>query len=251
MKKGIIMEIRRNYVSVLTADGEFEKGRIASRSVRVGEEVYYRPVTTRVKRNALKIPLVSFLTLTSISTIFVLCFLFARESTYAYVNIEINPSIELELDENMEVQEIIALNADGEHLSAKLNALDEKHLFSILDVIVDSCGDKISIDEKKMLIGVNYTGQADVEILEQVKEYFQMIYHDWQLITIRVPDEIRELALRNNTSMNKAFLNMIRNEDEAMPAGLIVDEEKKNKIYSFYDISNEQEEGFQTLRIHH
>lgn len=51
--------------------------------------------------------------------------------------------------------------------------------------------------------------------------------------------------------MNKAFLNMIRNEDEAMPAGFIVHEEKKNKIYSFYGISNEQEEVFQTLRIHH
>lgn len=59
------------------------------------------------------------------------------------------------------------------------------------------------------------------------------------------------LATGDYASMNKAFLNMIRNEDEAMPAELIVDEEKKNKIYSFYGISNEQEEGFQTLRIHH
>mgnify|MGYP001159199971 CR=1 FL=1 len=46
MKKGIVMEKRRKYVIVLTADGFFEKGIASDPEAGIGEEISYQPYRT-------------------------------------------------------------------------------------------------------------------------------------------------------------------------------------------------------------
>src|SRR5690606_23345105 len=112
MNRGIVMESGRRSTVVMTPDGEFVK--ISGSGWAIGEEISFEREARRQARRR------SFLLTASAAVILPVAFtvpglqLYDRPHVAAYVTLDINPSVELGVDNNRGVVELHALNPDGE-----------------------------------------------------------------------------------------------------------------------------------------
>ena len=113
MKKGVVLSVNKFSITLLTPDGEFDKSRRLNRNYEIGEEIYYKPVEN---------PLKSFLNFSGnktavISAVVTCIMLFSimipqfSTQVSAYMTIDVNPSIELGLDDELKVVELRGINA--------------------------------------------------------------------------------------------------------------------------------------------
>ncbi|WP_349408403.1 anti-sigma factor domain-containing protein [Pseudalkalibacillus sp. SCS-8] len=122
MKRGLIMKVSRRKAVILTKDGSFEQVRLKKgEQPEVGQE-YICPadeVKTALRPNRVFLP--SF----SLALVAIIVFvLFAgglpfghqKASAAAYVSFDINPSIEVAVDEDMNIVKVRALNEDAKKL---------------------------------------------------------------------------------------------------------------------------------------
>ncbi|WP_433749128.1 anti-sigma-I factor RsgI family protein [Falsibacillus pallidus] len=123
-KKGIIMDIKEDYLIMLTADGQFLKGQKERRTYEIGEEVSFFSYEGS-KRKKFNAAFSKWMTksgmIAASAAVVMLAFLllqpfFHEEEVYAYVSIDINPSIELNINKGMEVIDARAYNNDGKRI---------------------------------------------------------------------------------------------------------------------------------------
>ncbi|WP_175988567.1 anti-sigma factor domain-containing protein [Bacillus sp. Marseille-Q1617] len=139
MKKGIIMEIRRDVLVMMTPDGQFMNGKkTPNKQYSVGEEIPFHPVKKdrRVieKRNwkaAASILTAAILMITLFSTSFL-----QSDKAYAYVSVDINPSLELSLDREQQVIAITPYNEDGKVLIKKLEDWKNEEVSDVAEEIL-------------------------------------------------------------------------------------------------------------------
>ncbi len=132
MKKGIIMEMDDSYLTLLTPDGEFLRAHKQDIPYSVGEEIHFFPIMEQ-QRNKLIDTYIGFLKLKSVwmSMAVLLIFLgtvvpvYQSNRAYAYVSIDVNPSIELGLNKDMKVVELTGYNEEGKKIVADFG-LEEK-----------------------------------------------------------------------------------------------------------------------------
>ncbi|WP_153126111.1 anti-sigma factor domain-containing protein [Peribacillus tepidiphilus] len=116
MKKGIILEIDNEFVTLLTPEGEFLKTKREKKNYSIGEEIPLAPAYNN-----------SFFTMTTkkaavacIAAIMLLMFTFLpglfQNDVYAYMTIDVNPSIELGMDDDLKVVELHGLNKEGKEV---------------------------------------------------------------------------------------------------------------------------------------
>lgn len=118
MKKGVIMEINSKYLTLLTREGEFLKAKNLNKNYKIGEEISFYPSsdisTHKIKffgRNKLRIMVGTSL---AVMLVFFAFFPYLlNNQVYAYMSIDINPSIELGVNRHLKVISMEALNDDG------------------------------------------------------------------------------------------------------------------------------------------
>jgi hypothetical protein len=119
MNRGIVMEMDAAEIIVMTAEGRFAKVPIDQRNCQIGEEILFTEVKPKTRNSWITVG--SFIAVAAA----VLLLLFnlnpgstvvANKKIVAYVSIDINPSVEMGIDENNIVLEIRGLNADGKEL---------------------------------------------------------------------------------------------------------------------------------------
>jgi hypothetical protein len=216
----------KGYIMVLTNEGEFMKVPWSRKSLpSVGKEVeFVQPVTNKVfSQNRALIPLVA-----SIALILLLIpiwhgiFLPETQMVVAYINVDINPSLELGINKKGNVVEVRGLNDDGEKLLQNLElisipikeameilttaAIQEKYLTSYKgnNVLITVSGDEkmtskvrnLENEVKRVLNENNISAEAD---------------------TLEVSEEIHKKAREENISTGKYVLYM-----EAVEEGLDV-----------------------------
>lgn len=121
MNKGIVMEISDSSIIVMSPEGRFEKLPRGTRNCEVGEEILFAPATKRFR-----VPQIGILS--GLAAAIVLCFVLVSTLTgsvpggqvVAYVTIDINPSIEIGIDNEEVVQDLQGLNSDGDELISTL-----------------------------------------------------------------------------------------------------------------------------------
>ncbi|MCA1319278.1 anti-sigma factor domain-containing protein [Bacillus tianshenii] len=142
MKKGIVLEVHDDYVTMLTPDGEFLKSRKQKGQVDIGEEIIFFPLhkgAAEKKRLAaifkMKWAIVTMLTAA------VLFFSFypkyVNNQVYAYVSLDVNPSMELGLNKNMQVVSIDAFNDEAKLLLPLLGDWKNEDLSKVSSDIMD------------------------------------------------------------------------------------------------------------------
>lgn len=235
------MELHQKYTIVLTNDGKFQKT-IPIEGVEVGAEVEY---DSFMQKNALLFfhprrrisrPL-HLLMLLCVLLIFAIPFYFliGDEETYAYVNVDINPSIELEVDESLLVNNVLPLNEDAREIVDELSDCQHEHLEKVIAMIMHESEDTgLTSNGKHMLVGVSYVAKDQKEnksILDHLKQYIIKENPSWDIATFKVPEEIRQKAEANNKPMNEEMANTIVETDESD----LLDKDDEAIINSFYN----------------
>ncbi|SFC02230.1 Anti-sigma factor N-terminus [Bacillus sp. OV322] len=123
MKKGIILSIDQRFITLLTPDGEFLRIFRDKRAYEVGEEMIFTPVKRHNKHFPIPFSFIKTPSFAIIAILLITCIFFpvnVGNSVSAYMTFDVNPSIELALDDHLHVINLNGLNSDGKKVISKL-----------------------------------------------------------------------------------------------------------------------------------
>lgn len=240
MKKGIVMEKHPRFTIVMTPDGNIYKVKPV-KEAEIGAEVHYEFIDLKKGRASLfqskKGSIVKYIAVACIIMLFVVPFYFlgGQNKTYAYVNLNINPSLEIEIDKDLRVVSINPLNDDAKTLMQQLSNYEDKQIEQVIEIIMDK-SDALELTEngKNILIGVSYVNSQDVSVLNSIDHYFKTHHTSWEIATFQVPKKIRERAIEKNIPMNRLMAKLMNNSDMEVDTKTRASDDEKELIYSFY-----------------
>ncbi|PEZ81589.1 anti-sigma factor domain-containing protein [Bacillus sp. AFS017274] len=187
MKKGVILSVNKRYVTLLTPEGEFLKTKRQERVYEVGEEITFSPA----KQNftlAFSNFYSSFKKTAVLSIASTFLILFSILPSYfsgpvsAYMTIDVNPSIELELDDDLEVLKLTGLNEDGKLVIDHLKDWKGKNIKTVTNRIVETTKQLGYLKGNKQIV-------VSTTLLEKNKE-----------LDKNLKEEIKEISKQDNVS---------------------------------------------------
>ncbi|GMB10102.1 anti-sigma factor domain-containing protein [Thermolongibacillus altinsuensis] len=221
MKKGIVLEVDDDFVTLLTPDGEFVQIKKEG-SYQIGQEIEGIPM----RRQKTKKPFFHFssfkLAVASIAAVCLLVLsLFSSVTSnevYAYLSIDINPSIELMINKKLEVINVRGYNQDGEKLVANLSDWKEKKFVDVTKKIIELSmkngylhkGEEVLITtvEKK---ANRSSSQRLAKELDEVKRSYQK--QDIVVTTKKSTLELRKEAIEKGFTTGK-YMRLIEKENK-------------------------------------
>ncbi|TKH66944.1 anti-sigma factor domain-containing protein, partial [Bacillus cereus] len=234
MNKGIVMDIKKHSVVVLTPNGEFITCKRKGDSCIIGEEILFDE--QEQKASHFSIP--SFL---KPASILVACFLFAvlffynqpEEKVFAYVSVDINPSLEVSVTKDFRVIDLQACNDDGRRILKELKQWENKQLQEVIRrIIKQSQEDKYLTNDKQVMLTAVAKDKALEPQLEKAmkelkKEYeLKHITVEYQSSTMQVRENARKAGIgtgvyiKQESEKNKSLTppatpsNPVENEEE-------------------------------------
>ncbi|PFA66328.1 hypothetical protein CN378_13580 [Bacillus sp. AFS015802] len=207
MKKGIIMEIKRDILVMMTPEGEFLTGRKQpDQHYAVGEEIPFFPLHTESAKSK---PIHKWNWKVSTSLLTVLVVLIALFSStvlqnnraYAYVSVDINPSMELTLNKKQQVLEIKPFNDDAKFLLTKLSNWEDKDVGEVTEKIF-LLSERLGYlkENQNVWITSSFINDSDrereTELLDELHEFVDdyRSEHPTNIIVKEISPEIREEA---------------------------------------------------------
>ncbi|SDM77413.1 hypothetical protein SAMN05216244_3364 [Sediminibacillus halophilus] len=248
------MERHRHYMIVMDKDGVFHKAEPAA-SAEVGTEVEYKPIQNgRFHRFLLTGKSVKKRTKIAVMTVLVMLITFPLYAwynggkVYAYVNVDINPSVEMEVDEAMKVKSIRPLNDDAEQILVELGTSWKNRTVEEVTSLLIEQGkkDQLIDGENVVIIGVSYLDGQEKEkhITDTLDDYFNRHpQEELSVATFEVPEKIREAARSERKSMNELFAEEVDKQVEADKDALQIDDQEKELIQSYYHKDDHDEES--------
>ncbi|QKY68477.1 hypothetical protein [Lentibacillus sp. CBA3610] len=247
MKKGIVMEKHRDFIIVMRKDGAFQKASpLENEDASVGMEVSYKPFAGKRRPLFYYITKKKFISF-QIAAIFCLLlllmpfyFMVDENQTYAYVNITVNPNLELEIDDELNVKSISPLNDDAEDVLQKLAGFEGDHLENVIQQIMNESEETNLLQNgKSLLAGVSYIQDTHtLSVTQAIDDYFMEQDEGWRIVTFQIPKDIRKASRDNEQSMNELMaVNLIETDAyaESADADISVDDNEKEIIHSFYN----------------
>ncbi|MGV6979921.1 anti-sigma-I factor RsgI family protein [Bacillus pumilus] len=252
MRRGIIVEKNKKYVTLLTPDGQFLRTKYEQQDYEIGQEVTF-PNESRLERK--KAGFFDLLRLRplnagilSIAAIIVVIFTmmpsFSSQKAYAYMTIDINPSFELKLDHNYQVIGVTPLNKDAKQVLASMKDLEKNDMTKVVQEIIDDCDKKGYVNHSKSIyISTVYENKQDHTYKTNVKSKINTISgeyqkRDYKLETVESDLETREKAqkagistgtyIRNQEIQDKEKEGIQKDEDAAESDAVKEEEPKKD-----------------------
>ena len=243
MNKGIVMEMTDKSIIVMRQDGKFDRISRRNRSCEIGEEIIYADAGVNWRS-----PSVAGRSAVVAAVVFCLV-VFASfagkmgsSEVVAYVSLDINPSIEMGIDEKEQVLELRGLNDDGSDL---IQAIDYKGkpMESVTASLLDKAEQKsLAKGEADIVIAssvVNANAKLNDEqiaekLRQQVTNHIKTTHPDqvssYQVEAFAAPQEVREEASKTGVSMGKysVYLNAKSN---GVP--ITIDDLKKESVHQF------------------
>lgn len=148
--QGIIIQVIKNKAVVTTDD--FQCFYIKRQpTLYVGKEIEFtereivrkRPVVTTIMLSAACLLLLFIAT--SVSNLFGVFNVMPEPKTFAYVGVDINPSLEIEIDENGSVLRLVPINEDAKLLIKELKP-GSTSISEVVNYVVDKVKDNIAMD---------------------------------------------------------------------------------------------------------
>ncbi|CAM3669916.1 anti-sigma factor domain-containing protein [Marinicrinis lubricantis] len=260
MRKGLVMEIERRSIIVMTSDGQFVRIPRRNRVCDIGEEIAFPRSSFRAPNRLYSLAAVCTAAVVLIFALFSGLTFFSQPAVAAYVTMDINPSIELGIDEDEKVIEAEGLNDEGHKLLEEVdviglplreaaNAVLEKAAPVLAKYGEDEGTSEIVITS--MVIKLEYEKEENQyidEVKASMETHLQKQFEQDQLklnITVlSVPKELRESAKEIGVSSGKLAVKMLAEKE-----GILISEESlKNK--SLTEISKEVEGLGEVIRQH-
>ncbi|MFU2028384.1 anti-sigma factor domain-containing protein, partial [Bacillus wiedmannii] len=234
MNKGIVMDIKKHSVVVLTPNGEFITCNRKGDSCMIGEEISFEEQEQRASR--FSIPY--FLKPASLLVACFLCVLLffynqPEEKVFAYVSVDINPSLEVSVTKDFRVIDLQACNDDGRRILKELKQWENKQLQDVIRTIIrQSQEDKYLTNDKQVMLTAvakdkSLEPKLEKAMKELKKEYeLKHITVEYQSSTMQVRENARKAGIgtgvyiKQENEKNKLLTppaspsNQVENEEE-------------------------------------
>lgn len=166
MDKGLILELKQDEAIVLTSNGEFRSvKRSAEDQWQIGQEVEM-PIPA-VRRSFFgKRSISSIAIATSVLILFVAVLYFypfgADQEAIAFVSVDINPSIEIGVDDELKAISLIGLNAEGEQLIHHLDRWRHLALSEVTFLVIQQAKEEGYLqDRQEVLVVTSFIEEED------------------------------------------------------------------------------------------
>lgn len=147
-----------------------------------------------------------------------------KERIFRTITLDINPSIEINLDKNDKVISVKALNEDAKEIIE--DNLKDKSFDDVLRSISNKLIEKDYGKDKDIVMLINSSGEDDYdELRNKINDSFRDIDVHVEIISIdKVSSEDKEFAKEHNiTPYKAAYLNMIKEENENVDIEKLID----------------------------
>ncbi|MUT67504.1 anti-sigma factor domain-containing protein [Paenibacillus sp. NEAU-GSW1] len=239
MNRGVVMQVKNNKAVVMTSDGGFVSVPL-NRKAQVGEEIVFDSLHLQaVRRKPRRTHWYAGAAAAIVLMLLPLLFLVqsANHPVVAYVSMDINPSIEIGVDENKNVWELRALNDDGSDIIEDID-FKGKPIDKVADQIVKKIAnaDYLAGADKDIVItslllnekaGVEFekalSSQLDAAIMNVIDQLALEV--EANIMALSIPVELRDEAAMNGVSSGKmAVYLMAKEEGYEIPLELLKNE---------------------------
>nr|WP_249365345.1 anti-sigma factor domain-containing protein [Cytobacillus citreus] len=175
------MEVNERFLTLLTPDGEFLRARKLDRDYQIGQEIDFFPINQEEAKkksffsifNSFKAKTAFAATLIFMIMSVTLLPFFGNNNVYAYMSIDINPSIELGVNKNFQVIKIHPYNEEGKEIVNQLHDWKKKNIQELTNEIIQEIkAQGYTKNNHEIVIGTAYEkkGQQKVENQQWEKE---------------------------------------------------------------------------------
>ncbi|MFQ3543691.1 hypothetical protein Q7A53_06370 [Halobacillus rhizosphaerae] len=245
MRKGIVMEQGHHFTIVMSSDGAFYKSQPIE--AEIGAEIEFKAMTEErsVRKQAWLFSQrnmkVAALAMALCVALFPLFLCYGSNRAYAYVNIDINPSVELKLNNKMEVLEIHPLNKDAKGIVSHMEHWKRKKASEVtLDMISLSQEYGYMNKKNEVLIGISYVKNSHTkDFTKEIETYLEKKSLPVSIAAYEVPEDIRKQAKQKKGSVNKEMARTIGKDNKtsketSVAQNVHIGDEDKAIIQSFY-----------------
>ncbi|MEL1133602.1 anti-sigma factor domain-containing protein [Desulfitobacterium sp. THU1] len=182
--KGVVLEKNNQKITVLTGDGEFKTLKY-KRDVEIGEEIQlpaqYKAPIWRIGASIAAVFILTFMSIFGWSV-------FQPRTAVAMISLDINPSLQLTLDQKGEVLELESFNSEAEQLMLGLS-LEGKVWEEALDEIIQKSAELHYLTEEQNWVVVGYAA-------EETKKMLPTATIKMEAITQKVQEAVQEQGLK-------------------------------------------------------
>ncbi|MFJ8266158.1 anti-sigma factor domain-containing protein [Peribacillus asahii] len=211
MKKGIVLSVTKRHITLLTPEGEFVRRNRDNGVYEIGDEVTIIPV-----ERTIKIFPISSKKIAVIGTFASACLLFfsiiaVQPSTHvsAYMTIDVNPSVEIGVDDDLDVIELKGLNDEGKRVVKELGVWENKELSTVTENIVAKTKELGYLKGSTQKIVVSTTMvEKNKKVNQELNKEMQHMSQQWpvnrtKVQVIQATKEERNEAKRQGLSTGK------------------------------------------------
>ncbi|WP_026559970.1 anti-sigma factor domain-containing protein [Bacillus sp. J37] len=236
MKKGVVVDLDDDFVTLLTPDGQFLKASNKEGNYELGEEISFFPfedkreeAPTRTKRVSNHTFLKSLRTRTArvgaLSAVAIIFFmisflpLFNNDKVYAYMSIDINPSFEVSLDDHLKVISLIPLNDEANNIMKSLKDWEKKPLNEIMQIIIKKCKSDGYVYPGKEIVITTVMNDTDKKIEKELQEgltEISSVIEEEEMVvkTINSDIDTRDKAQKQGVSTGK-YIELVEQKEES------------------------------------
>ncbi|QHQ58533.1 anti-sigma-I factor RsgI family protein [Bacillus velezensis] len=229
MRRGIIVEKNKKFVTLLTPDGQFLKTKNDHRTCEIGEEITFEGETRMGRRASffdflkLRPFKLGVFTMTAI-ILFILILLpvFSDNKAYAYMTLDINPSIEMALNSKYEVIELTPLNHDAKQVISDIGDWKSSDFKDVISNIITDCSKHGYVKEsKEILISTVYENTDDNTykkgVKKQLADMTEKYKGTYQVQSLESDMETREKAKQEGMSTGSYIRRNEKKTEEKQP----------------------------------
>ncbi|WP_068776241.1 anti-sigma factor domain-containing protein [Paenibacillus sp. FJAT-26967] len=241
MSKGIVMELKGSSIIVMTQEGRFERIPRKGRTCSVGEEITY---TRKAIRRSRIYAAASGLAVAGIIFFVMIGGLLntgSKIQVAAYVTMDINPSVELALDDAEIVREVRGLNADGSRMAEAVRVegkplpqatsvimgwLEQSHLSKgEADIIISST----VVGDSRKVSDVLLADKMEKQVMEYLRSNHSSELEKYVVAAFAAPADVRSEARTHQLSTGKyaIYLNA-----KSMGTHVDLEEFRNNSLYA-------------------
>ncbi|RFB18153.1 hypothetical protein DZB84_04340 [Bacillus sp. HNG] len=251
MKKGIVMDVNDEYITMLTPDGEFVKAKHLKESYEIGEEMSFFPINERVShtsnRRFFQVKKWRYALASSLVAILLLSLFIpfsSNDEVYAYMSIDINPSFEVGLDENLQVVSLEALNDEAKELLESIPDWKNSTLDSITEKIIQHSKDNGYLnDGKQVLITTVVADTHNQKVDQELQQGIEEIKAEYEKEQIAVTSVTSTVETRNAAKEKGMSTGKLLIKENKVPKP--VEEMKTKPAETDKNTNNQQEDAQQ------
>ncbi|MDA1614625.1 anti-sigma factor domain-containing protein [Bacillus cereus] len=240
MNKGIVMDIKKHSVVVLTPNGEFITCKRKGDSCMIGEEISFDEQEQKASRFSIPYFLKP-------ASLLVACFLCAllffynqpEEKVFAYVSVDINPSLEVSVTKDLRVIDLQACNDDGRRILKELKQWENKQLQEVIRTIIkQSQEDKYLTNDKQVML----TAIAKDKLLEpKLEKVMKELKKEYELKHITVEYQNSTMQVRENARKAGVGTGVYIKQEEEKKKALIQPATPSNEVKNQEEVQSKPE----------